>query len=132
MASARGCTIPLPGTIGSGFCVFGALTRVNTFATSRFRAAALALIAAATWSPVLLGLPAGSVPSSTTRSSPVTVTVSGELGAPGLRNSAVMSLPPSWPQDREVRTMAPAWSARAGMLPVGVWLPAIVAWARRW
>jgi hypothetical protein len=63
---------------------------------------------------------------------PITATESGESGTLGFRNSAVMSLPPSWPQAREVRTTA--WDCAVPpvtVLPGGV-VPAIVACALRW
>ena len=49
---------------------------------------------------------------------PVTVTASGEFGTSGLRNSAVMPLPPSWPHARDVSTTAPACWLPAGRVAV--------------
>ena len=116
----------MPGTIGG----LALLTRVKTFAT-RIALAALALIALTTCCPVLVSAPVASVASDTSMWLPVRVTLSGAFGAPGLRNSALMSLPPSWPHAREVRTTAPACSAVVGVPPDPV-APAIVACARRW
>ena len=99
----------------------------------RWLAAGLALIAATTCAAVLVGAPAASVAEETTRSLPATLTVSGEFGAPGLRNSAVMSLPPSWPQAREVSTTALSWLGRVfGRAAGAERSPDIVACARRW
>ena len=106
------------------------MTRVKTFAT-RIWLAGLALIAFTTCWPVLVSAPVASVASETSTWLPVVVTLSGEFGTPGLRNSALMSLPPSWPHARDVRTTAPACSAVGGVLP-GPVAAAIVAWARRW
>ena len=117
----------MPGTIG-GFVLD---TRVKTFATTSWLAAAFALIAATTSSPVLVRAPDRSVARFTVISVPVTSTLSGEPGAIGLRNSAEMALPPSWPHAREVSTTAPACRLVAGVLALPV-VPAIVAWARRW
>ena len=122
----RGCTMPVPGTIGG---VTFVLTRVKTFAT-RIWLAGLALIAFTTCWPVLVSAPVASVASATSTWLPVRVTVSGAFGTPGLRNSALMPLPPSWPHAREVRTTAPACRAVVGVLPGSV-VAAIVAWARR-
>jgi hypothetical protein len=106
--------------------------------TSRL-ACALPLIACTTCAAVLVSWPASFVASPTVMSFPSTVTVSGALGTPGLRNSARIWLPPSWPQAREVSTTA--WlRARmaAGLVveldsatPEGV-VPAIRACALRW
>ena len=56
---ARGCTIPVPGTIGG----FALLTRVNLSATTSWLAPGWALIASTTCAPVLEGWLAASVPS---------------------------------------------------------------------
>ncbi len=125
LTRARGCTMPVPGTM------LELLTRVNTLALTSRLASAWALMASTTWAPVLVSAPAALVARFTTMSVPVTLTLSGELGALGLRNSAATALPPSWPHAREVSTTAPACWLPAGVLPAGV-VPAIVACARRW
>ena len=102
---ARGCTMPDAGHDRRLHVVD---TRVNTFATTSWLAAGCALIASTTWAPVLERAPDASVPRFTTMSLSVTATLSGELAALGFRNSALMSLPPSWPHAREVSTTAPA------------------------
>ena len=71
------------------------------------------------------------------RSLPLTLTLSGAFAAPGLTNAAVIALPPSWPQAREVSTtarVAAAWPAAlfANALPGSNAVPSIVACARRW
>src|SRR5690348_2467349 len=105
---ARGCATPAP-----------ALPRYVS-ATASALAAGLALIACTTCAAVLESAPVAFVARLTTMSLPVTLTDKGELGAPGLRNSAVMSLPPSWPHARDVRTTV--WLcavAPDGALPIG-------------
>ena len=52
-------------------------------------------------------------------------TVSGALGTPGFRNSAVMSLPPSWPQARDVRTTVAPVCEPGGELPGAVGVPPV-------
>ena len=54
------------------------------------------------------------------------VTVSGALATPGLTNSAVMSLPPSWPHARDVRTTACALCGRPRRCCPGWRVPFIV------
>ena len=125
---ARGWTIPLPATSGG----FALLRRMNWLATSFWLATAFALIASTTCAAVLESCPVAFVPRSTSRSLPTMLTVSGAFGTAGWRNSAVMSLPPSWPHAREVSTTALSWPRRVfGVTPVPK-APDIVAWARRW
>ena len=124
---ARGSTTPSP-----------AFPRYVT-ATSFAFASGLALIAATTCAAVLVSAPVPSVASRTSRSLPVTCTDSGASSWPGWMNSAVMSLPPSWPHARDVSTTARDCSSRPGPggLVLGIALPGsrvplIVACALRW
>ncbi len=62
---------------------------------------------------------------------PFTATLSGAFAHRGFTNAAVMSLPPSWPQARDVSTTVAGCSAPLGVLPGRV-APAMFACARRW
>src|ERR1700754_2791560 len=103
---ARTGTTPAPALPAHGYAVTSAL------------AGALALMAATPCAAVLVSAPLEFVARLTVMSLPVmsfgaTATLSGESATPGLRNSARIWLPPSWPQALAVSTTAEACACAA-------------------
>src|SRR5215218_513569 len=76
----------------------------NVSALTSALAPGCALIAATTWAAVLESAPDEFVARRTVISFTSAETLSGEFAAPGFTNWALMSLPPWWPQARDVRT----------------------------